>query len=327
MISRAFLPLSLLSLVMASCATTTGGGGTSGPGPDSGGPAYIVVDAFNKKIHNARNPDARRQVASLTKVATGLVVLDWARATQTNLNSLATVPPSAAQLGAYNATGLMPGDQIALRDALSAALKASDNISAHTLAHFVGSDLLRRQGRSGDPVAHFVRQMNILAESLSMKNTRFENPAGLDNFQAIPYSTARDIGLLALHASNRPDIVFYTSQGTRNITFFRAGQPITIPIANTNQLLGVDRINGLKTGETARAGGCLILTADRQSTQFQDAAGATQLYHHRMIVVVLGAPDRFGLGRGLLNDGWARYDRWIAAGRPVTERSELLLQE
>jgi len=37
----------------------------------------------------------------------------------------------------------------------------------------------------------------------------------------------------------------------------------------------------------------------------------------RLIVVVLGARDRFGLAERLLNQGWNQYDGWAAAGRPL----------
>ncbi len=46
--------------------------------------------------------------------------------------------------------------------------------------------------------------------------------------------------------------------------------------------------------------------------------GATTLITpRRLIVVVLGSSDRFGESAALLARGWAAYDQWAAAGRPI----------
>jgi D-alanyl-D-alanine carboxypeptidase len=58
-----------------------------------------------------------------------------------DLNQLATIPPDALTVGGENNVGFQPGDTIALRDLLYAALVQSDNIAAHTLASHVGQAL------------------------------------------------------------------------------------------------------------------------------------------------------------------------------------------
>ena len=42
--------------------------------------SYIVVDFHSKKILSARDINKRMPVASLTKIAASIVVLDWAQA-------------------------------------------------------------------------------------------------------------------------------------------------------------------------------------------------------------------------------------------------------
>ncbi|HBJ87065.1 MAG TPA: hypothetical protein DDZ88_25040, partial [Verrucomicrobiales bacterium] len=228
--------------------------------------SVLVVDAFNKKIHVAGNAHAKRAVGGLAKIATAMVTLDWAEASKVGVGVLATVPSYAFQIAAPGNVGLQPGDQATVRDLIYATMMGSDNIAAITLGDFVGRDHLSRLGRSGHPMEEFVRQMNQLAKREGATGTRFTNPHGLENSRPMPYSTAADIGRLAIYAVSRPAMRFYTNQSSRSITIYRGGQPISVPIGNTNQLLGVDRIDGVKTGNTERSGGCVVLSAEKPSS-------------------------------------------------------------
>ena len=79
--------------------------------------SYIVVDLHSKKILSAREINKKRQVASLTKIATAIVVLDWAKATGTDLGQNIIIPQCASVIGGPNQFKLRPGDQISIRDA------------------------------------------------------------------------------------------------------------------------------------------------------------------------------------------------------------------
>ena len=68
-----------------------------------------------------------------------MVVLDWAEHKGGDLNQTVTIPPSAFAGTLENNIGFEPGDEIALRELLYAALVQSDNVSAYTLASYVGS--------------------------------------------------------------------------------------------------------------------------------------------------------------------------------------------
>ncbi len=285
--------------------------------------SYIVVDATTKKVLMAANATKKRPVASLTKIATACVVLDWAERTGADLNQQAVIPPSAAGLQP-NPFGFAPGDRISLRDALCCAMMGSDNIAAETLAHHVGGDLMRRTGKGPTPFAVFVKQMNALAGTLGMGNTKFLNPHGLDNAKSVPYSTAADMARLTIYAQKKPAFHFYTSQGQRKVSFNKGdGSRQSFLLKNTNTLVGSNGIDGVKTGTTAKAGQCLILSAARKNAVVKTAQGS-QIYPRRLVTVVLGAQDRFRDGVGLLDAGWARYDQWAASGRPVANASELL---
>lgn len=286
--------------------------------------SVIAVDVYNKKIHAERGASIKRPAGGLTKVATALVALDWHEVTKVPLNTLATVSPAALQIAGVNSMGLQPGDQVTLRDLIYATMMTSDNVAATTLAAFVGQDILMRRGRGGDPIATFVAEMNQLAAREGMINTRFTNPHGFENSRSVPITTAADIAKLAMYAISRAPFRFYTTQKSRTITILRSGAPMQITLQNTNQLLGVGMIDGMKASSTPQSGGCVIATEERQGTLMRNSEGQNVLYRHRMVVVVMGAADPFSEARGALQYGWSAYDTWLRQGRPVNSRQELL---
>ncbi len=277
--------------------------------------SYIIIDNQTGVILDSDKRTEKLQVASLTKVATSLVVLDWAELQKVDLATLAEVPATATQNGASSAIGLAPGDSLSLRDLIYCALLASDNIAANTLAHHVGSRITNPEQL--DPVSNFVAQMNALARTLSMKRTLFLNPSGMDSMTsgAIPYSTVEDLARLTRYAYDKSGFAFYVAQKSRQIHILRGGVDMPFDITNTNELVGRNGIDGVKTGRTRKAGDCLILSADRPPESRRE--GETVLITPRRItVVLLRSEDRFKDGLSLINRGWSFYDAWAAEGRP-----------
>ena len=286
--------------------------------------AIMAVDSANRKVHVAGNANQKRAVGGLAKIATTMVVLDWSEASKVSLNVLATVPDYAERIAGQTSLGLQAGDQLTLRDLVYATMMGSDNVAAITLGHFVGSDLLSRKAKQGDPLGEFVRNMNALADREGCKGTRFMNPHGYENTRPQPYSTAADIARIALYATSRAPFHFFTNQRSRAITIYRGGQQVSRKIDNTNSLLGTERIDGIKTGNTPASGGCVAITADRPATVIKQDANNNLIYRHRMIVVVLGSADPFTEARGILHQSWTAYDAWMNAGRPVTDQKQLI---
>ncbi len=281
--------------------------------------AYVIVDSKTGYILEEQEPRKKLQVGSLTKIATASVVLDWAEQKSGDLNQAVTIPQEAFVGVVENNIGFQPGDSITLRDLLYAALVQSDNIAAYTLAHHVGAKL--GSLLPGDvsakltPADAFVAQMNALAKRLKMERTRFVNPHGIDrNVRPMPFSTAEDMARLTRYAMNKASFRFYVSQKSRQISFDRGGQRLNYLLRNTNELLGTNGIDGVKTGRTARAGDCLILSANREPEVVTQGQMITVFPRH-LIVVLLGSTNRFGEGAGLVQRGWQLYDQWAAAGR------------
>jgi len=281
--------------------------------------AFIIVDAQTGYIFEEQEPRKKLQIGSLTKIATASVVLDWAERKSGDLNQLVTIPQEAFAGTLENNIGFQPGDSITLRDLLYAALVQSDNIAAYTLAHHVGSQLgsllPSDVGSKLTPVDAFVAQMNALAKQLKMERTRFVNPHGIDyKVKPLPFSTAEDMARLTRYAMNKASFRFYVSQRGRQISFDRAGHRFNYALRNTNELLGKNGIDGVKTGRSARAGDCLILTSNREPEVVTQGKAVT-VYPRRLIVVLLGSTNRFGEGVGLVQRGWQLYDQWAASGR------------
>ena len=290
--------------------------------------AYVIADSKTGYILQQQEPKQKRQVGSLTKIATAAVVLDWAEHKGGNLGELATIPPEAFVGVTENHIGFQPGDRIELRDLLYAALVQSDNIAAYALAAHVGGQL-----QSTGPVATgskkisstdiFVSQMNALAKQLKMEKTRFVNPHGIDEkVRPTPFSTAEDMARLARYAMNKAGFRFYVSQKERQISFDHQGHKQNYLLRNTNELLGRDGIDGVKTGQTARAGECLVLSANREAEVVKEGQ-MTTVYPKHLIIVLLGSTNRFGEGDQLVRMGWQLYDQWVAAGRLVDPQKVL----
>lgn len=300
--------LVLTGLALASCVSPSGT--RLAGGADSGGEAYIAVEAHSGKILSNFNSTASRPVATLTQVATAIVIFDWSTATGQSLAELAVVPPEVSMLGGANPMGLQPGDQIALRDGLYSMLMGSDSAAAQTLANHVGAEILRRRGSAGgQPVDTFVNEMNQLAVALGMSRTRFESPHGLDSSGG--KSTAEDIARLGIYAMRHPGIAFYTKQKSRRIGFLRAGQQLAFNVSNTNTLVGRDGIDGLKAGQTPQSGPCILISAERPGLVEKLADGQSRITPRRMIIVALQSPNREGRAYGLLTAGWPIYDQWV----------------
>lgn len=282
---------------------------------------YIIVDNQTGYVLGAKDRDAKVQVASLTKVATAMVVLDWTQLNKVDLSQQATVTAKALNAGGANPVGLQEGDSLSLRDLLYCALMASDNVAATALAQHVGA---RLPGSEGDPVTTFVAHMNALARTLEMKRTLFLNPTGFDSNTegALPYSTASDMARLTRYAYSEADFPFFVSQKTRTVHVFRGGVDTPVELKNTNDLLDQDDIDGVKTGRTNRAGDCLILSAEKKP-EVQRQGETVYVTPRRIIVVLLGSRDRFGDGNSLIRQGWALYDEWSAKGRKVKASNAL----
>lgn len=286
--------------------------------------SYVIMDATTGHVLEAQGAGKKLQIASITKIATAMVVLDWMTVTKRDLTEYAVVPAQASALTAGDPVGFQPGDRATVRDFLYAALMQSDNIAALTLANYVGQNLTRPSDML--PETAFVAQMNALARRLKMEHTLFLNPHGLDNMEGkLPFSTSQDVGRLTAYAMARPGFRFFVSQKEREIVIQHMDNTESrYMLRNTNELLGTNSIDGVKTGTTSHAGQCLVISAARPPESIKQG-DTYMITPRRLIVVVLGATNRFPQANGLLERGWQLYDQWAAKGRPTKKDEGLVL--
>ena len=319
----------LLVTVFSLTSCITSGIGVVGSGPDSGGEAYLAVEAHSGKVLAGHNPTATREISGLTQVATAIVIFDWSTATGKSLAENAIVPQDVLALGAANPMGLRPGDQLTLRDGLYSMLMGTDAASAQTLANHVGSEILQRRGGYGSqPVKVFVEEMRQLASALGMTRTRFNSAHGLELNGSGSTSTAEDIARLEIYAMRHPGIAFYTNQKSRKISYFRAGQQLSFQVTNTNSLVGREGINGLKSVRSSIAGSCNLISAERSSLVEKLPGGQSRITPRRMIIVSLGSSNSDGRAYSLLSPSWQSFDQWMtnrAAGVAEAGLAEQLL--
>lgn len=208
----------------------------------------------------AKNPAAQLPIASITKIATALVVSERVPGEGTVIIS--------AEAVARGEGGRLAGEEWRARDLLDYMLLTSSNVGAEALAEAAGDTVL---------------SMNELARSLDMHETYFLNPTGLDASptQAGALSSARDVATLLAYAVRvDPDLFSITRQKSALVGPLHAAAETAL---NTNDAL--DLMPGLilgKTGTTDIAGANLAL--------------AVEIEGHPVIIVILGSTEdnRFG---------------------------------
>ena len=241
--------------------------------------AAILIDEDSGTVLYEKNADARRPIASITKVMTLLLAFDALEAGKIRLDDFVPVSEHAYHMGGSQ-IWLEPGEQMTLDDMLKAICISSANDAAVAVAEYVG----------GSETA-FAEMMNVRAYELGMTNTHFVNSCGLD--EAGHLSTARDVALMS-----REMLLHHTEVRDYCSIWMDTLRGGATQLVNTNKMLKTyNGITGLKTGTTSKAGVCISASAERNGL--------------RLIAVVLGASsgkERFESATALLDYGFANYE-------------------
>lgn len=231
--------------------------------------AAVLVELNSNTIVFAQDMDVKLYPASLTKIMTCMLALEHG-----DLDDMVTVSASAFEgMSIYGSTaGLLEGEELSLRELLYCIMVSSANEGCNVIAeHISGS------------VDSFVKAMNDKAAEIGMKNTHFANTHGLHDDDH--YTTAYDLAVLACWA-------------WQNMQFreFSTATEHTVPATNlseerflqtTNHLTSTiktdryyyENAQGIKTGFTTPAGGCLISTASNGELAFLSVVcGCETLY-------------------------------------------------
>ena len=205
--------------------------------------AAIVIDDKTGRILYAKNADAPRHPASLTKMMTLYLLFEDMQKRKVSLSTRFTASAKASAQ-APSKLGLRPGQTIAVEDAIRALVTKSANDVAVTVAENLG----------GTEQA-FARRMTSTARRLGMRGTTFYNASGLPN--DAQFTTARDMVILGRALQERFPVQ-YRYFATRSFTW---GNSVH---GNHNKLLyRLEGIDGIKTGYTNASGFNLVSSIRR----------------------------------------------------------------
>ena len=237
--------------------------------------SLFLDEEGNAKTLFREENEQRRPIASLTKLMTALVIAKHYDPTQQ------IVITSRAIAEEENLGQLRVGDVFPAQDLLYPLLIESSNDAAVAFAQVLGRQV-------------FVDLMNLEAQTLSLLDTYFVNPTGLDPDDPqgpMNYSTGRDLAHLASYiVQTYPHIFDILGISQQNLlqkgTFHHT-------MKNTNELLSFEGwptpIIGGKTGWTPLAKGNLVLVLEGPKNRGY------------LVNVILGADDRFSQMKTLVN--------------------------
>jgi D-alanyl-D-alanine carboxypeptidase (penicillin-binding protein 5/6) len=155
---------------------------------------------------------------------------------------------------------VVAGEKISEYQALQALMLPSANNFASTLATWAFGSTDK-----------YIAYANNQAKELGLKDTHISDASG---FSPETLSSARDLVVLGEETIKNPVIAEIVSQ--KEATIPEAGT-----VHNVNWLLGVDNVNGIKTGNTDQAMGCFLFSSERN-------IGGQKV---TIVGAIMGAPD------------------------------------
>lgn len=201
----------------------------------------IVIDYDTGFILYEKNADEKMAPSSMTKVMTAYLAFDALDQGRAKLDQTFHISEKAWKTQGSRMF-VQVGTDVKFEDLLRGVVIQSGNDATVALA----------EGLAGSE-EEFVKGMNKKAAEMGMTNTQFKNSHGLD--EEGHYSTARDLGILALHSvADHPQHYHYHAE--KEFTYDNIKQGNRNPLLYRN--IGAD---GLKTGHTDAGGYGLIGTA------------------------------------------------------------------
>ncbi len=199
---------------------------------------YILYDMNTNRVVKESNMNQKKNIASITKIMTLIVAIE-----NGNLDEKVVVK-NEDNLIEGSKVYIETNDEILLLDAMYGLMLRSGNDMANLIARTVSED--------------FIGLMNKKAEELSMTNTTFINPSGLDE-EMSNTSTCYDMALLVDYCVENS--VFKEVFETKSYTFKTSSEK-RYTWVNKHRLLHVgDNFLGGKTGYTKLTGRTLVTTS------------------------------------------------------------------
>lgn len=207
-----------------------------------------------------KNTDEILPIASLTKIMTGIIVLE-----NFSLDEIVKVSKESV-LTMGDKGNLIRGEELTIKDLLSIMLIESSNDAAMALAN------------DAFDYYEFLELMNLKAEEIGMEDSNFLDPIGLNSKNK---STVLDLAKLAKYSLEFP--VLWEILKTSQTTVYSVDNVFVHNLINTNTLL--DKFSfllGGKTGYTGDANGCMLTVSNIKGS----------LGDNYLIIIVLGSDQR-----------------------------------
>jgi D-alanyl-D-alanine carboxypeptidase len=205
--------------------------------------AAIVMDAKTGEVLYARNADARRYPASLTKMMTLYLLFEAMEQGKYTKKSYLTASRRASMQPQTNIS-LRAGEKIPVETAIHALVVRSANDVAVVVAESLGGT-----------VENFAQRMTNKARQLGMRGTVFKNPHGLPDYNQ--HTTARDMAKLAI-ALRRDFPQYYDSFSVRKFSWKRANY-----VTHNRVMLRYAGADGIKTGYINASGFNVVTSVQR----------------------------------------------------------------
>nr|WP_251029530.1 D-alanyl-D-alanine endopeptidase [Pseudomonas fluorescens] len=201
----------------------------------------MLVDLQTNKVIYSSNPDVVVPIASVSKLMTGLIVLEAKQNMDEYIDI--NINDTPEMKGVFSRVKI--GSEMPRKEMLLIALMSSENRAAASLAHHYPGGY-----------AAFIAAMNAKAKALGMTNTHYVEPTGLSIHNV---STARDLSKLLAAARKYPMLSQLSTTKEKTVAFRKPNY--TLGFSNTDHL--INRANWdiklTKTGFTNQAGHCLVL--------------------------------------------------------------------
>jgi len=201
----------------------------------------LVLDQSSSEVLFEKNSNISLPIASITKLMTGLIVVD----SRQNMDDILEITADDIDREKNSGSRLAVGTQLSRASLLHLALMSSENRAASALG---------RNYPGGLPA--FVAAMNAKARALGMRDTHYVDSSGLSSRNV---ASAHDLVKLVAAAQKFPILGQYS---TAPESVVDAGGR-SLQYRNTNQLVRNPTwdIGLQKTGYIAEAGRCLVMQA------------------------------------------------------------------
>ena len=247
--------------------------------------AAVLLDQSTGRIMFSKNAYEQLPMASTTKIMTAILAIESGR-----LDEVVTVSEYASQVEG-SSVNLEANEEKTLEELVYGLMLRSGNDAATAIAeHLSGS------------VEKFTEKMTRRAKELGAAQTKFKNPHGLHHEDH--YTTAYDLGLIAVHAMSLPKFREVAATEEKRISW--TGKSFDRVLHNQNKLLSMyEGADGIKTGWTTPAGRCF--------------AGAATRNGWGLVAVVLNAPQMWEDTIELLDFGYSYYhwEQIVEEGRSL----------